>query len=83
MRAFALSYTILFYPLWLFCLSSLLFSEQEQTGVDLGEREAGGERSWGREKLGEGHQEEWKERKLVGMYGIREESIFNFKKEYL
>ena len=38
MRAFALSYCILFSPVWLLSFGGLLFSEKETEDLDLGEK---------------------------------------------
>ena len=64
MTAFAQSYYILLYPVWLFCLRGLLFSEEEM--------EERGSRGQGRSKI----QGVERGESVVRMYCMREESIF-------
>lgn len=75
MRALALSCCILFYPVWLWSLGSLLFSRRgRRRGVDLGEKESVGAGETAGRSEGEA---------MVGMYYMREESIFSQKKNVI
>lgn len=65
MRAFALCYCILFYPIWLSSLGDLICFEEEMQG----------EGRWGAEARRNGERGN-----LLRMYCMREESVFKFKK---
>lgn len=72
MRAFPLFYCILFCPIWLSSLGGLLFSVEK---MEVGKVDLRGKKGGGKLEGVEGGES------VAGMYCIREESIFNKKKE--